>query len=818
MPKKKKNSKKSSGGGGGGGGSCGGTLSGSALRMPPAGLGMPTTEGLHAGSSPLDFMRATGFDVDGMQELMRRADGDQDALAREFFASGMAESFTRNSMEPRGCLADARALEQRADATWLCWHAEEAATEEDAFTRYTFVTEVVACNSGGGGGAGAGPGELGFIMAALLSDGRKEGEEGRDHDLLACLVQACCDPSKPIELHEPCRPGTVLFDQALLPAAGCNAPARARDRLGVAVAPAPEALLRAARQRQAERSSPSSGMMPGGLTPEQLASAAAAAVHGVEPSCDASSHWAPGAITRGTGIPPSWYARPAECPWIGDAILKDRMMWGWRSELEEAVRAGDAPRVDGLLDRVVLRHGRDALVEFAEARDLLAKLVKAAFFAQGSDAGASQQTVGERGIPPELATAGPCLQAGMYAAAAAAAAGACPRREARKSKHSKGSGKKGKRARGVADSGAAAAAAAAPWKPWPLPEQPDFVATLRHLLARSVPADAGARIAGMAELEHARSVGGCNGESALYSCAVLGKVALAELLLVAGADPHHTDTEGITPAFMTAVNGQLAVLELMVRLGGADVRKPIPRDGNTLVALVEQQEGREERGVSLGFLQPHDCEFHGPGRFADQLRAMLEVTKWKAVGNALLRRGRLDEAARAYETARETDAFGHMEHLLCSNLCLVATRRGDLERAVELAKRTVELEPRWRKGALRLADALRRASEAAGASEADASKQAAAAAAEFVQEARSKRKGARFDVAPAAPAAASGGAGALSSESDSPATCGLCGKLDTERAFKKCSACKVQIYCSTACQKADWKSHKRRCKQECKGR
>ena len=40
-------------------------------------------------------------------------------------------------------------------------------------------------------------------------------------------------------------------------------------------------------------------------------------------------------------------------------------------------------------------------------------------------------------------------------------------------------------------------------------------------------------------------------------------------------------------------------------------------------------------------------------------------------------------------------------------------------------------------------------------------------------------------------------------------TCAICGLDGT----KKCGACKAIIYCSVACQKADWKQHKSICKK-----
>ena len=43
--------------------------------------------------------------------------------------------------------------------------------------------------------------------------------------------------------------------------------------------------------------------------------------------------------------------------------------------------------------------------------------------------------------------------------------------------------------------------------------------------------------------------------------------------------------------------------------------------------------------------------------------------------------------------------------------------------------------------------------------------------------------------------------------------CGGCGRVDEQRAFLKCAGCKVTLYCSRACQKKDWKTHKPKCKK-----
>jgi hypothetical protein len=44
--------------------------------------------------------------------------------------------------------------------------------------------------------------------------------------------------------------------------------------------------------------------------------------------------------------------------------------------------------------------------------------------------------------------------------------------------------------------------------------------------------------------------------------------------------------------------------------------------------------------------------------------------------------------------------------------------------------------------------------------------------------------------------------------------CGGCGEM--KRKMPKCSLCKLTRYCSPVCQKADWKEHKKGCKEICK--
>ncbi len=43
-------------------------------------------------------------------------------------------------------------------------------------------------------------------------------------------------------------------------------------------------------------------------------------------------------------------------------------------------------------------------------------------------------------------------------------------------------------------------------------------------------------------------------------------------------------------------------------------------------------------------------------------------------------------------------------------------------------------------------------------------------------------------------------------------TCGGCGAVDASRVFKLCASCKSVRYCSTECQRAHWKAHKKACK------
>ena len=48
---------------------------------------------------------------------------------------------------------------------------------------------------------------------------------------------------------------------------------------------------------------------------------------------------------------------------------------------------------------------------------------------------------------------------------------------------------------------------------------------------------------------------------------------------------------------------------------------------------------------------------------------------------------------------------------------------------------------------------------------------------------------------------------------DSACACNRCGKA-RESGFKKCGGCKAVYYCTQACQKADWKTHKHRCNKK----
>ncbi|EON63549.1 hypothetical protein W97_02777 [Coniosporium apollinis CBS 100218] len=45
-----------------------------------------------------------------------------------------------------------------------------------------------------------------------------------------------------------------------------------------------------------------------------------------------------------------------------------------------------------------------------------------------------------------------------------------------------------------------------------------------------------------------------------------------------------------------------------------------------------------------------------------------------------------------------------------------------------------------------------------------------------------------------------------------PRLCTNCDKSETELELKRCGKCKVVLYCSPECQKADWKTHKRFCR------
>ena len=50
-------------------------------------------------------------------------------------------------------------------------------------------------------------------------------------------------------------------------------------------------------------------------------------------------------------------------------------------------------------------------------------------------------------------------------------------------------------------------------------------------------------------------------------------------------------------------------------------------------------------------------------------------------------------------------------------------------------------------------------------------------------------------------------------------SCKQCGKLANEsEIFQKCAACRLVVYCGSACQRLDWKTHKDACKAEAASR
>ena len=87
--------------------------------------------------------------------------------------------------------------------------------------------------------------------------------------------------------------------------------------------------------------------------------------------------WLPGDLPNALedDTPRNWYAPASECPWVRPGgNLRSRLMWGWRTKLEEGVRCGNATVVSQMIDK----HPRDDVLEFCEARILLQKLVLAA--------------------------------------------------------------------------------------------------------------------------------------------------------------------------------------------------------------------------------------------------------------------------------------------------------------------------------------------------------------------------------------------------------------------------------------------------------
>ena len=74
--------------------------------------------GLTAESSPLDFLRATGYDVDGMASALRDANGDPAAFCRAMMGNQSMQQMMLGATRRSGSLEAALSLEQR-DETWL---------------------------------------------------------------------------------------------------------------------------------------------------------------------------------------------------------------------------------------------------------------------------------------------------------------------------------------------------------------------------------------------------------------------------------------------------------------------------------------------------------------------------------------------------------------------------------------------------------------------------------------------------------------------------------------------------------------------------
>ena len=167
--------------------------------------------GLTAESSPLDFLRATGYDVDGMASALRDANGDPAAFCRAMMGNESMQQMMLGATRRSGSLEAALSLEQR-DETWLVIISESGQGPE--FLRKTTVFNVEGD-------------DLGEILSSVMGDWRTQGDTGRTDDILAALVKACCYPAQffgnesgatptasPMG-HEPCRPARVLLDQEL---------------------------------------------------------------------------------------------------------------------------------------------------------------------------------------------------------------------------------------------------------------------------------------------------------------------------------------------------------------------------------------------------------------------------------------------------------------------------------------------------------------------------------------------------------------------------------------------------------------------------
>jgi ankyrin repeat protein len=101
-------------------------------------------------------------------------------------------------------------------------------------------------------------------------------------------------------------------------------------------------------------------------------------------------------------------------------------------------------------------------------------------------------------------------------------------------------------------------------------------------------------------LEQGASVNSASANDArvmpLHSAAAAQNVAIARLLLAAGADPNAVQTDGFTPLHSAAQNGQLEMIELLLEHGARSDSRTV--NGKTPLALAEAT-GREDAAALL---------------------------------------------------------------------------------------------------------------------------------------------------------------------------------------------------------------------------